>query len=410
MKNELNKIDRTAILSTGCMLLFLCALNSCIPKTEPVAREITLDEKSWMLSPFTKHEELYPLLSSDTTTFYCPVTKKKVRWQESYVFNPAAIVRNNKVYLLFRGEDKIGQYGGTSRIGIAESTDGYTFTKSPEPVIYPDNDAYYEIEKDGGCEDPRIVESEDGTYILTYTAFNGTLARLCVASSKDLVRWEKHGLAFGKAKNGDYSNLWSKSGAIICKRVNDKLIATKINGKYWMYWGETDIYLATSDNLIDWEPVLKEEKTGKIFKGYDKQTGSYDIHFDPPRLFFKIAVSIRDGRFDSGLAEPGPPALLTEEGIFFIYNGMNSPVNGDSTLLPYAYTVGQVMFDLRDPSAIISRSENCFLKAEKKNEISGQMSNTAFVESLVHFQGKWFIYYVMAEAGIGVATCDKVFN
>ena len=366
-------------------------------------------QQPWMLHPFKKNEKIFPILKSDSTSFFCPVTKKAVKWQETYVFNPAAIVKDGKVYLLFRGEDKIGKFGGTSRIGIAESADGLNFTKKPTPILYPDNDANLEYENEGGCEDPRIVESEDGTYILTYTAFNGKLARLCVATSKDLFHWEKRGLAFSRAKNGNYSKLWSKSGAIICRKVNDKLIATKINGKYWMYWGETDIFLATSDNLTDWEPVLKEEKTGKILAAY-LGNGNYQVEFDKPKYYFKSAVGIREGRFDSGLVEPGPPALITKHGILFIYNANNSGTNGDKNLLPGEYTVGQVLFDSKDPSSIIGRCENYFLRAEKKKEVSGQMSNTAFVEAMVSFRGKWFIYYVMGEAGIGVATCDKILD
>lgn len=367
------------------------------------------NEQPWMLYPFKKQEKLFPILKSDSTSFFCPVTKKEVKWQETYVFNPAAIVKDGKVYLLFRGEDKIGKFGGTSRLGIAESSDGLHFTKHPKPIIFPDNDSNLEYENEGGCEDPRIVESEDGTYILTYTAFNGKLARLCVATSKDLFHWEKQGLAFGKTKNGDYSKLWSKSGSIICKKVNDKFIATKINGKYWMYWGETDIFLATSENLIDWQPVIKEEKIGKILSAY-LGNGSYELHFDEPKYYFKAAVGIREGRFDSELVEPGPPALITKQGILFIYNASNSGSKGDKNLLPGEYTVGQVLFDIKDPSSIIRRCENYFLKAQKANETSGQMSNTAFVEAIVPFKGKWFIYYVMAEAGIGVATCDKILD
>jgi predicted GH43/DUF377 family glycosyl hydrolase len=240
-----------------------------------------------------------------------------------------------------------------------------------------------------------------------YTAFNGTLARLCIATSKDLVKWEKHGLAFGKAKNGIYRNMWSKSGSIISKQTGDKIIATKINGKYWMYWGETDIYLATSDNLINWEPVLKEEKTGKIFRGYDKKTGSYDIHFDEPKLYFKTAVAIREGRFDSGLVEPGPPALVTENGILFIYNGSNSPENGDKNMAPYEYSVGQILFDIKDPSSIIKRCDSYFLRSEREDETTGQMSDVMFVEAMTHFNGKWFIYYATGEAKIGVATYSQ---
>jgi beta-1,2-mannosidase len=398
-------MNQKVIKCRNPLLLFLAGtmLLSCQTKQQVLINP----ETSWMLTPVEKHNGNFPLLKSDTTSFFCPVTKTMVKWQESYVFNPAAIVRDNKVYLIFRGEDKIGQYGGTSRLGLAVSDDGLNFKKMPGPVLYPDNDSLLKYEKDGGIEDPRISESEDGTYILTYTAFNGTLARLCIATSKDLKKWEKHGLAFGKAKNGMYANMWSKSGAIVSKRMGDRIIARKINGKYWMYWGETDIYLATSDNLIDWEPVMKEEKTGKIFLGYDKNTGNYDIHFDAPRLYFKTAVSVREGRFDSGLVEPGPPALLTPRGIFFIYNGMNNPVNEDKDMKPYEYSVGQIMFDPRDPSAIVNRSSQCFLRSEQSNEVSGQMSNTMFVEAMVHFKNKWFIYYTTGEAKIGAATYDK---
>jgi beta-1,2-mannosidase len=389
------------------LLTFLILIFSCNGSEDKVAEKPQTD--NWMLLPFDKQEKFFPVLKTDTSSFFCPVTKRMVRWQESYVFNPAAIVRNGRVYLLYRGEDTIGRFGGTSRIGIAESDDGFHFKMNSLPVLFPDNDAFLEFEKDGGCEDPRIVESPEGKYIMTYTAFNGSLARLCIASSDDLYHWEKRGLAFGKAGNGKYKDLWSKSGAIVCKQTNGKLTATKINGKYWMYWGETDIYLATSENLVDWEPVLKEEKTGKRFAGYSRKEG-YDIRFDTPRYFFKTAVSIREGRFDSELVEPGPTPIITAKGIFFIYNASNSGTKGDTSLVPGEYSVGQVLFDSKDPASVIRRCENPFLRAEGKNEITGQMNNTAFVEALINHNGKWIIYYVMGEAGIGVATCDKTFN
>ena len=75
---------------------------------------------SFDFSYFTKPAE-NPILKSDSTfTFYCPVKKDTVRWQKADVFNPAAIVKDNKVYVLFRAEDnpkaKLG--GRTSRIGF----------------------------------------------------------------------------------------------------------------------------------------------------------------------------------------------------------------------------------------------------------------------------------------------------
>jgi len=43
-----------------------------------------------------------------------------------------------------------------------------------------------------------------------------------------------------------YKDHWSKSGAIVAKRDGEKIIAEKINGKYWMYFGDTDLFIATS--------------------------------------------------------------------------------------------------------------------------------------------------------------------
>src|SRR5262249_12097773 len=123
-------------------------------------------------------------------------------------------------------------------------------------VLYPDNDEEKKYEWEGGCEDPRIVEDTNGTYYLTYTAYDGDKARLMVATSNDLYHWTKHGPAFSGAYNDKYVNEWSKSGSIVCSYKNGKAIATKLNGKYRMYWGDTNIFLALSDDLIHWRPAM----------------------------------------------------------------------------------------------------------------------------------------------------------
>ncbi|HET9432760.1 MAG TPA: hypothetical protein VFO37_03335, partial [Chitinophagaceae bacterium] len=171
---------------------------------------------TWALLPFEKADEANPILLPDTnTTFLCPVRNSIVQWEEKDVFNPAAAVRNDTVFLLYRAEDSIGKFAGTSRIGLAWSTDGLHFTKHPVPVLYPDNDSSKIYEWEGGCEDPRVVEDENGTYFMTYTAYDGDKARLLIASSKDLYHWTKHGHVF---KNDTAEvNKWSKSGSIVCK-------------------------------------------------------------------------------------------------------------------------------------------------------------------------------------------------
>jgi predicted GH43/DUF377 family glycosyl hydrolase len=280
---------------------------------------------------------------------------------------------------LYRAEDSIGKFAGTSRIGLAWSMDGLHFTKHPTPVLYPENDSLYKYEWEGGCEDPRIVEDEDGTYYLNYTSYDGVKARLMVASSKDLYHWKKHGPVFANANSGFYLNTWSKSGAVVSDYSSGTPVAKKINNKYWMYWGDTDIFLANSDDLINWTPV-------------EKKDGGLLSVFGP-----------RKGKFDSELVEPGPPALFTDKGIVLIYNSRNIREKGDATLAEGTYSASQILLDKNDPGKVVDRMNNYFIKPDRPYEISGQVNKVCFIEGLVHYKGKWFLYYGTADSKIAVA-------
>ena len=335
-------------------------------------------QKKWTLLPFNKLDAVNPILMPDsTTTFDCPITKQKVYWEAKDVYNPAAIVRNGLVYLLYRAEDTVKVVEGTSRIGLAVSKDGIHFKRQPKPVLYPDNDFMKPYEWKGGCEDPRIVETAEHTYIITYTTFDGTTARLCIASSPNLQKWTKHGFAFKESK---YKDTWSKSGAIITKRVGEKFIATKINGKYYMYFGDTNIFLATSSDLITWKII--EDETG-----------------NPKPIF-----GARENKFDSRLVESGPQAMLTEKGVLLLYNSMNLHEGGSTEIAPDAYSAGQILFDKTDPTKIIDRTDTYFMKPEKNYELTGQVNQVVFIEGLVYFKKKYFLYYGTADSKIAVAV------
>jgi beta-1,2-mannosidase len=360
------------------LFFFLVLLASCSPKKKA---ELTIRDTTWALLPFVKVDSVNPILQSGDGKFICPILKREVSWEEKDVFNPAAVVRHDSVYLIYRAEDTIGKYAGTSRLGLAISADGLHFARKKEPILFPDEDFMKVYEWEGGIEDPRIVEREDGTYIMTYTAYDGKVARLCLASSSNLIDWKKH----GPVLTGKYIDTWSKSGAIVAKQGGERIIAQKINSKYWMYFGDTDLFLATSEDLIHWQPV---EENNKI----------------------KSVLQPRKGYFDSRLVESGPYALLTEKGIVLIYNGMNLDTGGDSTIAKGAYCAGQALFDAHDPSKLINRLEENFLRPDKPYEISGQINQVCFVEGLIPFRGKWFLYFGTADSKIAVAIHKEVID
>ncbi|RMF20062.1 MAG: glycosidase [Bacteroidetes bacterium] len=331
----------------------------------------------WALGPFEKVDSLNPILQPDTSSrFRCPVRGTVVRWEGKDVFNPAAIVREGQVHLLYRAEDFVGRHHGTSRIGLALSTDALHFERLPQPVFYPDSNALLPLEWEGGVEDPRIVEMPEGGYLMTYTAYDGRTARLLFATSPDLRSWTRRGPVLADEKHRD---TWSKSGAIVCRRESERLVATPLQGKYWMFFGDTDCFAATSPDLLHWTPL--EDENGQL----------------------KPVFGPRPGKFDSRLVEPGPPPLLTERGILLLYNSMNLDEGGDPTLPPGTYTAGQILLDPKDPTRVLERLEQPFFRPEKDYEISGQVNRVVFIEALVPFQGRWWLYYGTADSKIAVA-------
>ena len=351
------------------IVALIMVFTGCTSRKNP---ETTTD---WALVDFVKADSINPILEpSSDQLFICPVSNTEVRWEQRNVLNPSAVVKDGKIYMIYRAQDT----AMTSRLGLAVSDDGLHFRKQPEPVFYPDNDSMKQFEWKGGVEDPRVVESDDGTYIMTYTAYDGKTARLCLASSRDLVSWEKYGLVLGEGK---YRDTWSKSGAIVTRLEGDRIIATRIQGKYWMYFGDTELFLAYSDDLLHWE-VAENEESKKMISV---------LH---PRMGF----------FDSRLVEPGPYALLQEKGILLIYNGSNAANFNDPGLPEFTYSAGQALYDKEKPYMLIDRMKDHFIHPDKPYEKTGEVNEVCFVEGLVHFQGKWFLYYGTADSRIAVAV------
>lgn len=339
---------------------------------------------NWALGPFVRPAGANPIISPDPDhTFFDPMSTQEIAWEASDVFNPAAVVKDNRIFVLYRGEDKSGMGIGkrTSRIGIAESKDGIRMKRYEKPVFYPDEDEQKENEWPGGCEDPRIAVTADGLYVMLYTQWNRKVARLAVATSRDLKNWTKHGPAFRTAHQGKFKDLFCKSGSVVTKLKHGRQVITKVNGKYMMYWGERYMNIATSEDLIHWTPTLNEK-------------GDLDLIVTPRR-----------GYFDSDMTECGPPAIMTDKGILVLYNGKNKGGEGrDPNYTANTYAAGQVLFDLDNPSKVIGRLDKPFFVPTEPFEKSGQYPDgTVFIQGLTYFKNKWFLYYGCADSQVGVA-------
>lgn len=342
----------------------------------------------WALGGFVRPEKANPIITPNPSNqFDCPMQDKKIGWEESDVFNPAATVKDGKIYVPYRAEDNSATGIGkrTSRIGLAESEDGIHMKRRKTPVMYPDKDNMKEYEWEGGCEDPRVTMTEDGLYVMAYTSWNRKVARLCIATSHDLVKWEKHGPAFAKAYNGRFKDIFCKSGSMVTTIKDGKQVLTKIDGKYFMYWGEHAVYAATSDDLVNWTPILDEKNE------------------------LATVIKPRPQYFDSALTECGPPAILTDKGIVLLYNGKNQTNDSkrDKRFTAGAYCAGQILTDPKEPMKVLQRLDVPFFRPMASFEKSGQyVDGTVFIEGLVFFKNKWYLYYGCADSQVSVAIYD----
>src|SRR6185437_4524961 len=98
----------------------------------------------WVIGPFARPAKGNPVIAPNAQSkFTDPVLHEPVQWEALHTFNPAAIVRDHKIYVLYRAEDSSGamQIGmHTSRLGLAESADGIHFRRRPDPVFFPAED------------------------------------------------------------------------------------------------------------------------------------------------------------------------------------------------------------------------------------------------------------------------------
>ncbi len=270
----------------------------------------------------------------------------KKPYESKCTYNPAAIVHDNKIYLIYRAEGE----SGVSTLCLATSNDGYNFKKyENNPLIKPGLP-----EEKQGCEDPRITKIGDRFY-MTYTSYDGMYPErseninTSLASSKDLVHWKKHGIILRNIKSA-------------------AIFSEKIKGKYFMFIGGKKIRIATSKNLFDWE------------------------------LEKKTLLDVRENKFDSRYVEAGPPPFVFQNKLVLLFNTANKQC---------VFRPSLALLDKKDPHRIVYRADKPLMTPSGELESKGKVNNVIFGEGLVEFNGVYLYYYGAADKYVCLATAKK---
>jgi len=231
-----------------------------------------------------------------------------------------------------------------SHLRRAWSEDGVNFIVESDPALFPSNK--YES---FGIEDPRITEL-DGKFYVNYTAVSKYGAGTALAVSKDMKSFERKGFIFAPDDR------------------NVAIFPEKINGRYYALhrphvegMGKPSIWLASSDNLLDW--------------------GSHECLMLP-----------RQGLWDGVKIGAGAVPIRTASGWLLIYHGADE----DDT-----YSLGLALLDLEDPSKVLARSKDPILVPQEDYERNGFYGDVVFTDGVVvHEDGAVNLYYAASDEKI----------
>ncbi|MFV8370623.1 pesticidal protein Cry7Aa [Flavobacterium sp. LB2R40] len=317
------------------------------------------------------------------------------QFENNGVFNPGIYQEGDTIHILYRAVEQ----GNFSTIGYAK-TEGpmKVIERNEKPLITRD----FDYEKHG-VEDARIVKIED-TYYITYTAYDGVNAMGALATSKDLIHFEKHGIITPQVNYQEYENFVN-----CCDR-------NKLNPKYHQYYNLFAQIGLVADEfrlLRDKDVVLFPRKiNGKFVMLHRIWPGIQIVEFenwsDLTESFWKeyltnlvdhIVLDPKD-IFEVKYIGAGGPPIETEYGWLLIYHGVQETIKGK------VYHAKAALLQLDNPKIEITRLPVPLFSPTKQWEIEGEVSTIVFPTGHALFGNDLYIYYGVADKQIAVAKVD----
>lgn len=313
-------------------------------------------------------------------------------FENDSVLNPAVISHGDTLHMFYRAvkmhnKSSIGYCRLEGPIKVVE--------RNTEPLLSPQFD--YEC---NGMEDPRIVQIE-GLYYITYTAYDGNNAMGALATSDDLIHWQRHGIITPQLSFDNFRKLSASDGGITNKyfrfdssqeaetMMGKKLFVTdkdlvifprKINGKFYiLHRLKPDIQLIAIEDF--------SELTDNFWHDYFLNFSSHII-FRPKYPH------------ESSYLGAGCPPIETPAGWLMIYHSVCDTVDG------YVYTASAALLDLDNPAIEIARLPYPLFSPETEYELIGVVNRVCFPTGTAQFGNRLYIYYGAADKCIACASVD----
>lgn len=315
------------------------------------------------------------------------------------VFNPAAFLYDDKIYLLLRVAEQPKEIEGKVRIPIVDNNNGKTlmsyFEVDNDDPEFEMNDVrkysykgleylsslshfrlassedgvHFQIEEKAwllpegenenfGIEDARVTEI-DHTYYANFTAASSDGYVTSMVKTKDLKTIERMGIIFPPL-NKDVA-----------------LFPEKIDGRYFALhrpevapFGKPSIWIASSPDLINW--------------------GKHQVLFRPDGSIWNQAK-----------IGGGPPPIKTDKGWLVIYHGVG--LRGDEQ--SEFYSLSALLLDLNNPRKVIGHISPILIPT-MDYETDAFVKNVVFSNgAVIHPESnELLVYYGAGDESIGLAS------
>lgn len=238
-----------------------------------------------------------------------------------------------------------------SHLRVARSSDGIHFDIERTPALSAATP--YEA---FGVEDARITLL-DGTYWINYSAVSSHGIATALASTRDFVTFERHGLIF-PPNNRDVT--------VFPERIDGRYVA--LHRPMPTGVGEPAIWVATSPDLRAWgdHHLVATARPG----------GWEDVKLGGGAVPFRVRV---DG----------------QDGWIAVYHGVSGS--------PHVYSLGALLLDAGNPARVIARSREPILYPEAPYERSGFFGGVVFTCGLLAEEDRVRVYYGAADGVTAVA-------
>jgi predicted GH43/DUF377 family glycosyl hydrolase len=326
------------------------------------------------------------------------------------IFNPAAARGPDGELYLF---PRIVGAGNYSRIGIAK----VIFNSAGDPCdierlgIALEPEMPYELRPngEGGCEDPRVTYVRPlERYVMTYTAFSAAGPRIALAMSKDLLTWDRLGLASFHSYEGiEFSGIDNKDACLFPVAIPNP---------------SNVLELATLHRPLFPGTLPEETMTMDKHREVDLQRESIWISYSPKASERHEPHRLRQFTSHHRLAAPvspweslkiggGTPPVLTKHGWMIIYHGASDVVRPKSEEHRITYSAGVMVLSAENPQVLLYRSQHPILVPESSEPRRGNFANVVFPTGIdrrddLGQSDRYDVYYGMNDFRIGVARLD----